>query len=59
MTNAQPPLVRPLAGRWIAGVCQAVANRLGVSVALVRILTVLLGVPLVAYVVAWVLIPSE
>ncbi|WP_433677637.1 PspC domain-containing protein [Microbacterium gorillae] len=50
---------RPRDGRWIAGVCLGLAEHFNISVTLVRIFTVLLGVPLLAYVVAWALIPSE
>lgn len=53
------PLRRPRDGRWIAGVCLGLAEHFNISVTLVRIFTVLLGIPLLAYVVAWALIPSE
>ena len=56
-------LVRPQQGRWIAGVCAAVANRFGWNVTLVRILTVIavvfFGLSLWAYVLLWILVPSE
>ncbi|MBN9184118.1 PspC domain-containing protein [Microbacterium sp.] len=56
-------LVRPLRGRWIAGVCLALSHRFGMSVSTVRALTivamVLLGLPLWAYVILWIVIPSE
>jgi phage shock protein C len=56
-------LVRPRSGRWIAGVCLAVANRFGMSATTVRVLTVLamviLGLPLWAYVILWIVIPNE
>ena len=62
----QPPkrLVRRRDDRMIAGVCSGVADYLGVDVTLVRVLTVLgaifgLGTVVVAYVVAWILLPEE
>jgi phage shock protein C len=65
---AQPmpgkPLVRPHAGRQIAGVCMALAQANGWDVAVVRILTVLGfffsgGFVGVAYVAGWIGIPEE
>jgi phage shock protein C len=56
-------LVRPLRGRLLAGVCAAVAYRLGLSPLVVRLLWVLLSLipgPLwIVYVALWVIIPSE
>lgn len=56
-------LSRPVRGRILAGVCAALALRLGWSPLLVRVLWVILSFipgPLwVAYVVLWVIIPSE
>ena len=56
-------LVRPQKGRWIAGVCLAVANRFGWNVTLIRILTVVamifFGLPLWIYILLWILVPSE
>jgi len=56
-------LVRPQQGRWIAGVCAAVANRFGWNVTLIRILTVVavvfFGLSLWAYILLWILVPSE
>ena len=56
-------LVRPQNGRWIAGVCLAVANRFGWDVTLIRILTVVamifFGLPLWIYILLWILVPSE
>ena len=61
----QPPkrLVRRSDDRMVAGVCSGVADYLGVDVTLVRVLTVLgaifgLGTVVVAYVVAWILLPE-
>jgi phage shock protein C len=56
-------LVRPRSGRWIAGVCLALANRFGMPVALVRVLAVVamvfVGLPLWLYIVLWIVIPAE
>ena len=59
MTSA---LVRPRHGRIIAGVCGAVADRLGISRSLVRIGFVifgLVGVGELVYIALWILIPKE
>jgi phage shock protein PspC (stress-responsive transcriptional regulator) len=58
------PLVRPIVGRQIAGVCLALAQANGWDVALVRILTVLGfffsgGFVGIAYVAGWIGIPEE
>ncbi len=58
------PLVRPLVGRQIAGVCLGLAQSNGWDVTLIRILTVagfffsggLVGI---AYIAGWVGIPEE
>jgi len=58
------PLVRPQAGRVIAGVCIGLAQAYGWDVALVRIFTVLTfffsgGLVAVAYLAGWIGIPEE
>lgn len=58
------PLIRPRAGRQIAGVCLALARAYGWDVSVVRIFTVLAlffssGLVGVAYLAAWVGIPEE
>ena len=58
------PLVRPRAGRQIAGVCIALARAYGWDLALVRILTVIgffcsSGLVAVAYLACWIGIPEE
>ncbi len=58
------PLVRPIAGRQIAGVCIGVAQAYGWDVALVRVLTVVGfffsgGLVFVAYLAGWIGIPEE
>ena len=57
-------LVRSREDRWLAGVCGGVAHYLGVDVNLVRLVVVLgtifgFGSLLVAYVVAWILMPEQ
>lgn len=56
-------LVRPRRGRWLAGVCLAVASRFGWSVAAVRILAIVavvfFGLSLWAYILLWIVIPTE
>ena len=57
-------LVRSRDDRWIAGVCGGVASYLGVDANLVRLIVVLgtifgFGALLVAYIVAWILMPEE
>ena len=68
ITSAPPapgrPLVRPFAGRNIAGVCIGLAQTYGWDVAIVRILTVLGfffsgGMVGVAYLACWIGIPEE
>lgn len=57
-------LIRPRAGRMLAGVCQGLANNYAWDVVWVRVITVLLaifggGLGIVAYVVFWVVMPEE
>jgi phage shock protein PspC (stress-responsive transcriptional regulator) len=56
-------LYRPSRGRMIAGVCAGLAQRFGLSVGTVRILALLScllpGPQFVAYLILWVMIPSE
>ena len=59
-TNA---LVRPAHDRVIAGVCSGLARRFGMSAGLVRLLFVLSvllpGPQVIAYLVLWIIMPSE
>jgi phage shock protein C len=60
----QRKLVRPLQGRKVAGVCLGLAHYLNVDPTLVRIVwLVLTFVPptpgLIAYIIAWIVIPNE
>jgi phage shock protein C len=62
--SPRPPLVRPLVGRKVAGVCRGLANQYGWDVTLTRIIAVLLAVAifpvgLVAYFVFWLIVPEE
>lgn len=69
MTTQTPPptykkLTRNTDDKMIGGVCSGVADYFGIDVTLVRVLTVLgavfgLGSLLVAYVVAWILVPQR
>ncbi len=57
-------LVRPRAGRMLAGVCQGLANAYAWDVVWVRVVTVLLtvfggGSGLLAYVIFWIVMPEE
>lgn len=58
------PLMRPIAGRKVAGVCQGLSNRYGWDVTLTRVIAVLLAVAafpvgLVAYGIFWLITPEE
>ncbi len=69
MTNQTPPptyrrLTRNPDDAMLGGVCSGVADYLGIDVTMVRLLTVLgaifgVGSLLVAYVMAWVLVPRR
>ena len=56
-------LSRPIDNRIVGGVCAGIARRFGWSVGLVRLLTVLSifipGPQVIAYIVLWIVIPSE
>jgi phage shock protein C len=60
---ASNDLVRPARGRILGGVCAAVAQRFGLSPTLVRVLFVLSmllpGPQVLAYIVLWIVVPSE
>lgn len=59
---ARSRLVRPREGRMIAGVCAGFAEAYGWDLTIVRLLVVMsvlfAGLPLVAYLVAWVVMPN-
>jgi phage shock protein PspC (stress-responsive transcriptional regulator) len=56
-------LERKLSDRWLAGVCAGLADYSGIDVSLIRVIFVVLslfgGTGLIAYVIAWALIPEE
>jgi phage shock protein C len=56
-------LTRPRTGRMIAGICAGLVLHYGWDLSLVRVLCALLmlctGIGLVAYLIAWVVIPEE
>ncbi len=58
------PLVRPIVGRQIAGVCAGLAQAYGWDLAIVRIIAVVSlfcsgGIVAVGYVACWIGIPEE
>jgi phage shock protein PspC (stress-responsive transcriptional regulator) len=62
--NRSTVLVRPRNGRMLAGVCAAVADYFGLDVTLVRVIWAVVsvitgGAGVLAYLVAWVVIPGE
>ena len=62
--TVQTCLIRPRAGRMVAGVCQGLANNYAWDVAWVRVITVLLaifggGVGLIGHIVFWIVMPEE
>jgi len=61
--STSPRLARPRQGRVIGGVCAALAQRFGLGVTLIRVLTVasiiLPGPQVILYLVCWAVIPSE
>ena len=60
---ARKRLVRPRAGRAIAGVCAGVAEYFDIDVTVVRLVWLLVGimtgVGLISYPIAWIVIPEE
>ena len=60
---ARKRLIRPRAGRKIGGVCAGVAEYFDLDVTLVRVLWLVVsfmtGVGLLAYPVAWIVMPEE
>ena len=52
-------LHRSKTDRWIAGVCGGIAEYLGTSSALIRILVVISGIGILAYLIAAIIIPEE
>jgi phage shock protein C len=62
-SRSRKSLIRPQTGRKVAGVCLAFAEYFDLDVTLIRVVwllaVVLGGCGLLAYVVAWIIIPSE
>jgi phage shock protein C len=60
---ARKRLVRPRVGRKIAGVCVGFSEFFDVDVTLLRLVllvsALLTGLPLLAYVIAWIVMPEE
>jgi phage shock protein PspC (stress-responsive transcriptional regulator) len=61
---AQAGLVRPLQGRVIAGVCEGFARRYAWDPVIVRLVLVAAvvfgaGTPVLAYIIAWIVMPNE
>ncbi len=58
-----PRLSRPRTGRMLGGVCAGLARRFGTSTTTMRLIFVvsclLPGPQILAYVILWVLLPSE
>jgi phage shock protein C len=62
--NASKVLMRPRDGRMLAGVCAGVADYFGLDVTLVRVIWAVVsvitgGAGVLAYMVAWIIIPDE
>jgi phage shock protein C len=63
-TETRGPLVRPLLGRKIAGVCLGLANYYGWDVNLTRVIAALITVAiiplgLIGYALFWIVVPQE
>ena len=60
---ARKRLVRPHVGRKIAGVCLGISEFFDLDVTLVRLVflvsALLTGLPLLAYLIAWIVMPEE
>ncbi len=62
--NASKVLMRPRDGRMLAGVCAGIADYFGLDVTLVRVIWAVVsvitgGAGVLAYLVAWIIIPDE
>ena len=62
--NGNKMLMRPRDGRMLAGVCAGVADYFGLDVTLVRVIWAVVsvitgGAGVLAYLVAWIIIPGE
>lgn len=64
MSTTRKQLVRSQDDRWVAGVCGGVAEYLDVDANLVRLVVVIatvlgVGSLILAYIVAWILMPEK
>ncbi len=62
--NGTKTLVRSRQGRMLAGICAGAADYFGVDVTLIRVIVTIVavltgGAGVLAYLVAWVIIPEE
>jgi phage shock protein C len=62
--NGTKVLVRSRKGRMVAGICAGIAEHFGVDVTLVRVIVAAIavitgGAGVLAYLVAWAIIPEE
>jgi phage shock protein C len=62
--NETKVLVRPREGRMVAGVCAGLAEYFGMDVTLIRVIVAVVavitgGAGILAYLVAWVIIPED
>ena len=62
--NGTKALVRSRKGRMVAGICAGIADYFGLDVTLVRVIVTVVsiitgGAGALAYLAAWVIIPSE
>ena len=55
----QKHLHRSKTDKWVAGVCGGVAEYLGCSSGLIRFLTVISGIGIIAYIVIALIMPEE
>src|ERR1700755_104899 len=62
-TTLPTPTLRPRTGRWLGGVCAALAQRSGGRVGRVRagfaVATVVFGLGVLVYAAAWLILPGE
>lgn len=64
VSNGTKVLVRNWKGRMVAGVCSGFSDYLGLDVTLVRVIVAVVsvitgGAGVLAYLIAWVIIPEE
>src|SRR4051812_28933920 len=63
MNELPAPTTRPRHGRWLGGVCAGLARRWGIAPGGVRVAfvlgTLLIGLGVLAYIAAWLILPAE